>query len=64
MCLAKAFTPDCAGEHLILENVAEVTIDGNEVTLRSIMNERYHTRATKIHVDLVAGKIVLESVGD
>ncbi len=67
MCLAKAFV-QVAGEdgeeRLTMENVARVSVEGDRVWLTSILGQTAELAARINSMDLVGGRLVLETTGD
>ena len=64
MCLAKAYVNTSATEldgKLVMENVTRVEVDGNRVTLTSLLGDAEELQARVSSIDFVDSKVVLES---
>jgi predicted RNA-binding protein len=67
MCLAKAFVQvggENGEERLTMENVARVSVEGDKVWLTSILGQTAELAARIKSMDLVGGRLVLETTGD
>jgi predicted RNA-binding protein len=61
MCESNAFVVDSAGgEELLMENVAYLRPDGDELLLRNLFGEEKSVRAKIKEMDLTAHRILLE----
>jgi predicted RNA-binding protein len=65
MCLAKAYIrskADDAGSTLVMENVARVEVDGDQIRVRSLFGDAKVVRGRIASIDFSENKLVLESV--
>jgi len=60
MCLAKAYLRDDDGDHLLLENVAEVTALGDRLILTSILRDAKELQGRIANVDFANSLLILE----
>lgn len=64
MCLAKAYVRSSATEsddRLLMENVTQVEIDGDKVSLKSLLGDMEELQARISSIDFADSKVVLES---
>lgn len=65
MCLAKAYVrskADDPGSTLVMENVAHVEVDGDQIRVRSLFGDAKVVRGRIASIDFSENKLVLESV--
>ncbi len=60
MCLAKAYSSKGEETELILEDVANMRIDGNKLNLRTLFGEQKEIEGLVKEVDFQNARIVIE----
>jgi len=64
MCLAKAYVRSAASEaegELLMENVTRINVDGDKVSLTSLLGDAEELQARITSIDFVDSRLVLES---
>jgi predicted RNA-binding protein len=65
MCLAKAYVRSAADDpstDLVMENVAQVDVDGDQVRIKSLFGNTEIVRGRIATIDFSEGRLVLQSV--
>lgn len=60
MCQSSVYTLDQDKEELLLEDVAWVAVEGNQVTMRTLFGEPISLSARIKKIDLMKHRIILE----
>ncbi len=60
MCQSNAYVLDRGHEELILEDVAQVEVDGNMVKMRTLFGEQVSLRARIREINFTKNRIILE----
>lgn len=63
MCLAKAYLSKGEETELILEDVARLMIEGNNLNLRTLFGEQKEIEGLVKEVDFQNARIVIEQIG-
>ena len=63
MCLAKAYRSKGEETELILEDVSRMTIEGNNLNLRTLFGEQKEITGLVKEVDFQNARIVVEQIG-
>ena len=70
MCLAKAYVRPSAGspgaslvmENLVMENVTQVEVDGDQVRIKSLLGDAEVLRGRIVSIDFSESRLVLQSL--
>ena len=62
MCLSNVYKGDPADDCLLYHNIAEMSVEGDELVLTDIMGVRTRLRALVKKIDLLENYIVVEPV--
>ena len=63
MCQSDVFAIENGQEKLLMEEVADLDIDGDRITMRSLFGEPLSVLARIKEIDLIKNRIVLEKTG-
>lgn len=63
MCLAKAYLSNDEESEFILEDIARLTVEGNNLNLRTLFGEQKEIRGIVKEVDFQNARIIIEQVG-
>jgi len=59
MCLSKVYLKTNSGKELVMEDTANVQVEGNTVILKDLFGKTFKIEATIQQIDLVSHKVIL-----